>query len=383
MKKTGKDTGLFQLIDRKTFDSLVDKWEMDKGVRQLYTWEMTCVLLSSMVARLGSYQEIEMSLGVPHSTFGDAMKKRYSGFFTELCDEILRSIQGRVRCRKMKRAIREVLAIDSSDIRVHGSLFSSPGWKQKKAEGHKAAAKIHCVWNVEGDWIEQCIVTGGRLGDSPTSLLLKLRSGCTYVFDRAYNDVNFWLEIMAAGSQFVTRLKSASIAKLAEGVAAEKKNHDGVLYDGVYKPCAATLSKFPKEDRDEIEFRYVVYRDPITKKVFYFVTSDRAASAKTIAQVYKKRWAVELLFRWLKGHLNIRYLAPKNKNAIKIQLAVAVLLQLLLQLKKISDRYHGTLWDLLREIRSSLTRKSVANTGPPNGCRWRTAIPDDLHATCI
>ncbi len=383
MKKTGKNLGLFQLIDRKIFDSLVDKWEMDKGVRQLYTWEMTCVLLSSMVARLGSYREIEMSLGVPHSTFGDAMQKRYSGFFTELCDEILRSIQFKSRCRKVRRAIREILAIDSSDIRVHGSLFSSAGWKQKKAEGHKAAAKIHCVWSVNGEWIEQCIVTGGRVGDSPASRLLKLRSGCTYVFDRAYNDVNFWLDIMAAGSQFVTRLKGASIATLAEGIEAEKKTHDGVLHDGIYKPCAATLSKFPKDVRDEIEFRYVVYRDAQTKKIFYFVTSDRNVSAKMITAIYKKRWAVELLFRWLKGHLNIRYLSPKNKNAIKIQLAVAVLLQLLLQLKKISDHYGGTLWDLLREIRSSLTRKSVANTGHPNGCRWRTATSADLQATCL
>ena len=380
MKKTGKNLGLFQLIDRKIFDSLVDKWEMDKGVRQLYTWEMTCVLLSSMVARLGSYQEIEMSLGIPHSTFGDAMKRRYSGFFTELCDEILRSIQFKTRCRKIRRAIREILAIDSSDIRVHGSLFCSPGWKQKKADGHKAAAKIHCVWNVESEWIEQCIVTGGRTGDSPASRLLELREGCTYVFDRAYNDVNFWLDITAAGSHFVTRLKGTSIAKLRDGIEAEKKNHDGVLYDGIYKPCAATLSKFPKEVRDEIEFRYVVYRDAQTKKVFYFVTSDRDVSAKTIAAIYKKRWAVELLFRWLKGHLNIRYLSPKNKNAIKIQLAVAVLLQLLLRLKKIFDRYDGTLWELLREIRSALTRKSIANSGPPNGCRWRTFSSSDLQA---
>lgn len=47
---------------------------------------------------------------------------------------------------------------------------------------------------------------------------------------------------------------------------------------------------------------------------------------------YKGRWAVELLFRWLKGHLNICYLAVKNTNAVKIQLDIVVLPQFLLQL---------------------------------------------------
>jgi IS4 transposase len=104
-----------------------------------------------------------------------------------------------------------------------------------------------------------------------------------------------------------------------------------VLYDGVYRPCLGVLNKLSCGDRSRAKFRYIVYRDPGTKKVFYFVTSDREASAQSIADIYKKRWAVELVFRWLKGHLNIRYLAPKNKNAIKIQIAMAVLLQLLLQ----------------------------------------------------
>ncbi|MFZ9595140.1 MAG: transposase, partial [Bdellovibrionia bacterium] len=76
---------------------------------------------------------------------------------------------------------------------------------------------------------------------------------------------------------------------------------------------------------------------------------------------YKRRWAVELLFRWLKSHLEIRYLAVKDANAVKIQLAVAVLIQLLLQLKKILTDYQGTLWELLRSLRTAQTRQFLAS----------------------
>jgi IS4 transposase len=140
------------------------------------------------------------------------------------------------------------------------------------------------------------------------------------------------------------------------------------------------LNKLSREERRNATYRYIVYRDPLTKKVFYFVTSDKKASGQSIADIYKKRWAVELLFRWLKGHLDVRYLAPKNKNAIKIQLAMAVLLQLLLQLKKIVTRYQGTLWTLLRGLRTSLIRESLANSDPPEGCRWKSANLQPLRA---
>jgi putative transposase len=375
VKKHRKPTSLFQLIDRKKFDALVIKWEMDKWVRELKTWEFTCALLTMMTVRLESHREVEKALDIPRSTFGDALVARSHGFFEELCDLILFEIRGRTRDRKVKRAIRQILAIDSTECRVHGSLFSSPGWKLKQADGHQAAAKLHVVWNIDGEWIEDYIITGVRRCDSPVSLQFELVANKTYVFDRAYNDLTFWLKIKHAGSHFVTRLKSQCIARLTDGKKAEggkNKKKVGVLYDGIYKPCLGALVDIPKEDRAKIKFRYVVYRDPDTKKIFYFVTSDFKSSAQTIADIYKKRWAVELLFRWLKGHLDIRYLEAKDKNAVKVQLATAVLLQLLLQLKKIVDHYAGTLWEFLRDIRTTLIRQSLCGSQSPNDCRWRS-----------
>jgi hypothetical protein len=81
--KHRKGLSLFQLIDRKKFDGLVKKWGMDKGVRSLSTWEMTQALLCCFVMRLGSFREVEESLGIADSTFGDALRARHFGFYPD------------------------------------------------------------------------------------------------------------------------------------------------------------------------------------------------------------------------------------------------------------------------------------------------------------
>lgn len=361
MRNPLKGRSLFQLIEQKTFNALVKKWEMDKWVQSFSTWEMTQALICCFVMRIESFREVEATLKIADSTFGDALRARAHGFFQELCDLILLEIRAKTECRKIKKAIRQILAIDSTEVNVHGSLFDQPGWKQKHCkDAHHASAKLHVVWNVDGEWVDDFIITPGRKNDSPVSLQLRLQPGKTYIFDRAYNDFDFWKKIIDAKSHFVTRLKDhPRLRMMLMKVLQSQGNKDGVLYDGPY-----VLKEKP------VPLRHVIYRDPLTKKIFHFITSDFKASAKTIAAIYKRRWAVELLFRWLKGHLNIRRLPTKTPNSIRTQLAVAVLVQLLLQLKKILDCFSGSLWELLRAIRTGLTSKILADSGPPAGCRW-------------
>jgi transposase len=384
MGKHRSDSSFFQLIDRKSFDRLVEQHAMDKGIKSFSTWEMTCALITSLTLRLSSYREVEETLGIPKSTFGDAVSDRFHGFFRDLCDLILLEIRGRTHDRKIRRGIRELLAIDSSECRVHGGLFNEPSWRLvPRSEGHQAACKIHAVYHVDGEWIDDFKVTGVRKNDSRVSLQIRILTGKTYVFDRAYNDLDFWLKIMKAGSHFVTRLRDCSKhRKQLEEVLQANPNGTGVLHDGFYRPGHAQY--YLRRDVFRVtRLRHVIYRDQETGKVFHFVTSDLKSPPQTIADIYKRRWAVELLFRWLKGHLDVRYLAARTSNAIKTQLAVAVLIQLLLQLRKIVTRFNGTLWEMLRKIRAAVNRQTLATCGPPDGCRWRDAPATPDQALCL
>jgi hypothetical protein len=384
MMKLPKDISIFQLLDRRIFTALVDKWEVDKGVRQLTTWEMTCALVSCMMMRLSTYREVEVTLGIPRATLGDALTNRCPGFFEDLCDQILLSIKVETKDRKLKRAVREVLALDSTEIQVHGSLFKNENWSKKpgpfKVQQRAACAKLHVIWNVDGAWVEDYRITGGRKHDSPTANSFQLQKNKTYVFDRAYCDLTFWMNITKAGSHFVTRLKDVSVPKIPEIQSSLRTNRCGLLYDGIYLPGHRSFSRrqIPTAERPGIRYRLIIYRDPVTQKTLYFVTSDFDRKALEIAKIYKRRWAVELCFRWFKGNLDIRRIASKTVNSIKIQLAIAVLIQLLLQLKKIASQYSGTLSELLYRIRAHLAFKSLTEEGAPPGCRWKPHIEASL-----
>jgi hypothetical protein len=145
VRKRRSVPSLFQPIDHKNFDRLAENWQIDKGVRSFTTWEMAGVLIQCMTLRLESFPEAAETFGVPRSAFADAMEGRCSGFFQDLCDEILLCICGRTKDRKIKRDIGELLAIDSTECDIHGSLFSKPGWAKKRSDGNTASCKLHVV----------------------------------------------------------------------------------------------------------------------------------------------------------------------------------------------------------------------------------------------
>jgi hypothetical protein len=363
VSNSDKAKSLLQLIDRKKFDALCAKWEMDKGVRTFPTWNQVGVLVMAYVMRLSSLREIEAAFGIARSTFSDANRSRSAGFFEELCKMVLESIQQSSQGRKIKRTIKALLAIDSTECRVHGSISSFLPWLQKSAKSKEGSAKLHVVWNVDGEWVEDFRITPGRRNDSPIGKQFQISSGKMYVFDRAYNDIEFWLSIIANGSDFTSRLKDCAKNYYRRKIIVSKVGvKNGVLWDGEWKPSQACLSLHPKVPKD-FKCRHIIYRDEETKKVFDFVTSDWKSSAQDIADTYKRRWAVELLFRWFKGHLNIRYFEVRNPNAVKIQLATAVLVQLLVQLYRLINKFPGTLWDCLRAIRMELIIGGLEGSG--------------------
>lgn len=357
---SGKGSLLFQLIPENDFKALCDKWEVDKGVREFCAAQHIRTFIMIYLLRLESLREVEFTLGVSRSTFSDANASRSSGFFQEVCELVLNKI-AELSHRKIRKAIRTILAVDSTECQIHGSASKLRKWAQKstgKVKG-KAAAKLHIVWNVDGEWIEDFRITAVRIHDLSAAREFKISRGCHYVFDRIYNDLSLWWKIAANGSHFVTRLKQMPVYRMRTfSVVREKKDAVGVLWEGSWKPSKPCLRLHPEVPKD-VNFRLIIYKDPDSKKVFNFITSDLESNAQEIADCYKRRWAVELLFRWMKGHFNIRYLPLKNTNAVKVQLAAAVLTQLLVQLDRMISDFKGTLWEYLRALRVDLARNGI------------------------
>lgn len=361
---------LFQLIPDDLFNRLLKKWHVDRKVTSLQTRQQFKVMAISYILGTRTLREVEMAFGVARSTFADACQKRSSGFFEELCREILFMLLCSSRVPQEKVAIRDLLAIDSTHCRLPSLLAKVFGWRSY-GNKNKGEAKLHVVWNVEQHWVDDFRITGGTVNDLTAAKTLKLRSGCMYVFDRAYVDLDFWIKIEKRGSHFVTRLKrSSKQLSFMNNVVSKRPSDEGVLADGEWHPSEAACYRIGLPLKTLV-YRQIIYKDPQTKKVLHFITSDFESEAQVIADIYKKRWSVELLFKWMKGHLQIRSFSFKSKNALRSWMASSLIVHALLSLKKTIEGLKGTLWELLRMLRIGVLLESSTVRGfrtkkPPN-----------------
>jgi len=356
----GEAKRFLQLIPSETFRKLCLEHGHFEKTRGFEPWEHLSILILAQVMKLDSLRTIQQVLGVKKSTMSDANRIRSSALFEDLCQEIFQQILA--NHRKLRKAYKKILALDSTECSLNGRLAKMPVWRRSK---NSAKAKLHIVWNVGQEWIEDFRITAGKVADQTVARTLKLASGATYVFDRGYPDLGFWWKIMQKKSHFVTRLKKSTEVRV-DHLRLQKTSQQktGVLVDQTYKPSKARLYLHPDVPKN-LELRHIVYKDPKTKRIFDFVTSNFASSAQKIADIYQSRWSVELLFRWLKQHLQLREPPYRNKNAIEIYLAVSVLIRLLLELYRRKLKFQGTAWDLLRHLLAALLRQGLMNSDPP------------------
>ncbi len=102
---------------------------------------------------------------------------------------------------------------------------------------------------------------------------------------------------------------------------------------------------------------WIGYRDPETKKHYVFLTNNFKLSAKTIADIYKERWQIEIFFRWIKQNLKIKAFIGNSRNAVMTQIYVALIAYLLLCMFKYLSKIPGSLQNLLRVIQLNLFRR--------------------------
>lgn len=125
----------------------------------------------------------------------------------------------------------------------------------------------------------------------------------------------------------------------------------GVLKDQIIEfVLPEALESYPKQ------LRLVTYHDDIHDQTYEFLTNNFGLSAKTIADIYKSRWQIELFFKWIKQHLKIKTFLGTSKNAVMSQVWIAMIYYLLLSWIKFQTKFKGSLLDLTRIIGEVLLR---------------------------
>jgi hypothetical protein len=338
------------------FDRLVEEHEADRRVRRLATKSQLVALIYGQLSQATSLREIVTGLSshqarlyhlgagaVRRSTLADANALRPAEVFCELLAMMM---------SQAHRGLRRVLAdttylIDSTSLRLDER---SAEWARFSTK--VCGAKVHVIYDPDADQPIYAAISAAKLNDITSAQTMPIEPGASYVFDLGYYDYAWWARLCEAGCRIVTRFKKNTPLHLLKELAVP---HDGsILSDriGFLPPRQANSRKNPMQDA----VREVRVKTD-AGKVLRILCNDLDASAQEIADLYKRRWAIELFFRWIKQTLKIRHFLGTSQNAVRIQIAVALISFILLRLAYLAQRAVQTPLAFARLVRTNLMHR--------------------------
>jgi hypothetical protein len=330
-------------IPWNVFGRLVEQHEADKHIRHLPTKTQLVALLYGQVSGASSLRAVVSSFAshaaqlyhlgakpVARSSLADANAQRPSAVFSAL----FAALVARLHARQARHIGECVLLIDSTTVRLNRL---SEDWAHFSAG--VCGAKAHVVYDPDADCPIYAAITPQRTNDITAAQAMPIQPGATYVFDLGYYDYGWWAKLDAAGCRIVTRFKcntplSIETERLIApgGIVTSSAT---ILSDRTgYLPARQAKNRNnPMRQR----VREVTVRIE-TGKTLRILSNDLTAKAREIADLYKRRWAIELFFRWVKQTLNIQHFLGRSENAVRIQIAVALIVYVLL---RIAQTVHG------------------------------------------
>jgi IS4 transposase len=173
-----------------------------------------------------------------------------------------------------------------------------------------------------------------------------------YIFDRGYFDLARLFTINLIGSYFIIRERGKLQYEIIEGEEL-LESPDNILYDQVIRLTGPqTKKKYP------VLLRRVGYYSLEHKRTFTYLTNNFGISAKHVALLYKYRWQVELFFKWIKRHLNVKSFWGVTENAVRIQIYSAITAYCLVAIVEHDLRLDRSTFDVLRILSMSLFDKT-------------------------
>ena len=238
-----------------------------------------------------------------------------------------------------------VYAFDSTTIDLSLTLFPWARFRRRKS-----AVKLHTLIDLRGNIPCFVHVSSGRMADVTSLDRLTLEPGAFYVFDKGYTDFARLHRFTEAAAFFVTRAKRDLAFSRRSRRKVDKST--GLRSDQTIILCGPKTSvRYPDA------LRRVAYYAQDLKKRFVFLTNNFTLPALTVAQLYKRRWQVELFFKWVKQYLRIKKFYGNSVNAVKTQVWIAVCVYVLVAIVKKELKVERTMGEILQILSIGLFEK--------------------------
>ena len=351
---------LLKYVPWHMFEQVVEKHDADALSRKLDTKRHFIALLYGQMSGATSLREVVTGMAshetrlyhvgaapVKRSTMSDANSKRPWQVFSELFAQMLPQAHRGLR-RTTADAVR---LIDSTSVRL-SSL--SAGWATFSTDVF--GAKAHIVYDPNADRPVYFAVTPARVNDITAAKAMPIEPEATYVYDLGYYDYGWWAGLDEAGCRFVTRLKKNTLLRVVEENRVPKNSN--IVSDRIgHLPARLANSRKNPLQVPVREIGVIIE----SGRQLRIVTNDLNAPAEEIAELYKQRWQIELFFRWVKQTLRIKHFIGASENAVRIQIAIALIAFLILRMAQLAQRAVYSPLEFARLVRTNLMHRRPIN----------------------
>ncbi len=352
---------LTDFLPRRVFDRIVSKHVGNKYVKSFTCWnQMLCMvfgqltsrdsmrdLLLSLEAHKSKYYHLGFGSTVTRRNLGKANEKRDYKIFEEFAYVLIE--EARKSCYRSDFEINvegNVYAFDSSTIDLCLSVF---WWAEFRRT--KGGIKLHTLYDVKTSIPTFLYISNAKMHDVNALDLISYEPGSFYVIDKAYIDYKRLYHLHQQRAFFVTRAKDNMRFNRMYSMSVDKTT--GVKYDQIGK----LETYYSSRDYPE-KLRRIKYYDSETNKELIFLTNNMELKPTDIAYLYKKRWEVELFFKWMKQHLKIKSFWGTTLNAVKIQMYCAIIAYCLVAIIGNKLKVDRSIYEILQILSISLLDKT-------------------------
>ena len=346
-------------IDQSLVNECALEHQTDRYTKKFKTYDHLVTMVVTVLSNISSLRDITNvfhalegklnHLNLKHypkrSTISDANKKRTSSVFESIYYGLLKKYIKVISDSSVTNPVVKGLKIvDSSTISLFSDVLKGAG--RNKLEGKKKGGiKVHTMIDALADIPTLIKFTSAATHDHTFLKDLNLEKGSIIVFDKGYNDYQQYAKWSYDGISYITRQKSnAKYTKLEEFELAENTS-DKILID--------ELIEVFKDDK-KVLIRRIAYWDEAKSKVYEFITNNMHFEPDTIADIYKNRWQIELLFKRLKQNFPLKYFLGDSQNAIEIQIWVSLIIQLIMLVIKAKLKKNWSFSNMMSVIRFHL-----------------------------
>ena len=359
---------IIKLLDKSKILRISRQHGGERYIKRFDSWTHLVVMLYADIKRFDSLREISASLQAEarklchlgilimssRSTLSDANRRRSESIFEAIYRDLYDTYHYRLlsdsRRGKTPKWMKRLQIIDSTTITLFSNLIFKGVGRHPKTGKKKGGIKVHTVIQANEGVPSDIKFTSAATNDSFMLKPSSLNKGDIVAMDRAYLDYGKFEELTQIGVIYVTKMKKRLKYSIQEDMMYQTP--DGLMEVRLQK--VIFTKEQPNKEIITHQARIITYPDVSKRKLISLLTNDMDTDHSEIIAIYRQRWAIEMLFKQIKHNFPLKYFYGERANAIKIQIWVTLIANLLLMVMQRSLKRSWSFSGLATMVRITL-----------------------------